>query len=221
LNTGLYDLIAGVITPGTFYVRIDGYDAAGQPVAGATDLIPLYIHNQPLDFQLTGPTLIDPSIVNAGCGLLRLTQAQMNVPMQLGFKANDPYGFVDSFALTMGRCPAPMLALQVNAPNPPLANTPSGAGTLVQGQASTATPANTPHGCPGYTGTLAEFSDAGIITAEFQPAASEGGWIKATEYFTVLSFSLTARKRVTNGYNSGLSSLYQAHHSISLERLSP
>lgn len=218
LDTGLYDLIAGVVTPGTFYVRIDGYDAAGHPVAGATDLIPLYIHNLPLNFQLTGPAFADPSIVDAGCGLYRLTNAQLNSPMRLGFKANDPYGFVDSYGLTMGRCPAPMLALQVNSPNPPLADTLAGASVLSQGSAS----GNSPHGCPGYTGTLAEFSDAGLITVEFQPAPSEGGWIKAGEYFTVLSFGLTAYKRVTNGYNTGLSLQYPpASASIYLERLSP
>jgi hypothetical protein len=217
LNTGLYDLVAGVVTPGTFYVRIDGYDAAGHPVAGATDLIPLYIHNLPLNFQLTGPAFADPSIADAGCGLYRLTNAQMNVPMHVGFKANDPYGFVDSYALTMGRCPAPMLALQVNSPKPPLADTLAGASVLSQGSAS----GNSPHGCPGYSGTLSEFSDAGLITAEFQPATSEGGWIKPAEYFTVLSFALTAHKRVTNGYNTGLSSQYYSSGSIYLERLSP
>jgi hypothetical protein len=217
LDTELYDLVAGVVTPDTYYVRIDGYDAAGHPVAGATDLIPLYIHNLPLNFQLTGPAFSDASIVDAGCGLHRLTSLQMNAPMHFGFQANDPYGFVHSFTLSMLRCPAPMLALQVNSPNPPLADTGSGAGILSQGSAS----GNSPHGCPGYTGTQSEFTDAGVITVNFQPAVSEGGWIKAAEYFTALYFQLTAYKRVTNGYNTGLSSQYTASTSIYLERLSP
>ena len=46
------------------------------------------------------------------------------------------YGFVDSYELTMGRCPAPMLALQVNQPNPPLVDTASGASMLAQGSAA-------------------------------------------------------------------------------------
>ncbi|MDX2055508.1 MAG: hypothetical protein SFV15_24105 [Polyangiaceae bacterium] len=221
LNTGLYDLISGVVTPGTFYVRIDGYDAAGNPVPNATDLIPLYIHNRPLAFQLLGPSFADPSILNSGCGLYRLTEAQMNTPMQLSFKANDPEGFVDSYALTMGRCPAPMLALKVNSPTPPLTDTISGASTLSAGSAATHVPINVHNACPGYTGTLAEFSDAGLITVDFQPAASEGGWVKSSEYFTVLSFTLTAYKRVTNGYNTGLSGQYWQGHSIYLERFSP
>jgi hypothetical protein len=217
LNTTLYDAVAGVTTPGTFHVRVDGYDAAGNPVANATDMIALFIHNLPLGFGLGGPSFSDPAIVNTGCGLYRLTDAQLNTPMQLSFKANDPYGFVDSYTLNMGRCPAPMLALQVNQPKPPLADTPSGASVLAQGNAS----ANTHNSCPGYSGTLADFANGGLVAVEIQPAAAEGGWIKSGEYFTVLSFSLTAYKRVTNGYNTGLSGPYYASSSIYMERLSP
>ena len=217
LHTSLYDKIAGVTTPGTFYVRVDGYDAAGHLVANATDLVALFIHNLPLNFQLVGPSFSDPSIVNSGCGLYRLTNAQLNTPMQLSFKANDPYGFVNGYDLTMGRCPAPMLALQVNAPNPPLSNTVSGASTLAHGDAS----GNTHNSCPGYTGTLADFATSGLVNIDIQPAMSEGGWIKPAEYFTVLSFGLTAAMRVTNGYNTGISGTYQSSASIYLERLTP
>jgi hypothetical protein len=216
LHTSLYDAVAGVTTPGTFYVRVDAYDAAGNPVANATDLIALFIHNLPLNFQLVGPSLTDPGIVNSGCGLFRLTNAQMNTPMELSFKANDPYGFVHAYQLTMGRCPAPMLALQVNAPNPPIANTAPGTTTLAQGNS-----ASTHNACSGYMGTIADFATSGLVTVNFQPAAAEGGWIKAAEYFTVLSFGLTASMRITNGYNAGLSGTYQSSASIYMERLAP
>ncbi len=217
LNTALYDVVAGVTTPGTFQVRVDGYDAAGNPVANAIDMIALFIHNVALNFKLSGPSFSDPSIVNSGCGLYRLTDAQLNTPMQLSFKANDPHGFVHSYDLAMGRCPAPMLALQVNQPKPPLVDTASGASTLAHGDAS----ANVHNVCLGYSGTLGDFSDAGMIAVEVQPALSEGGWIKSAEYFTVLSFGLTAFKRVINGYNTGLSGPYHASSSIYLERLTP
>ncbi len=221
LNTGLYDLITGVVTPGTFLIRIDGYDAAGTPVPNFTDLIPLYIHNRPLAFSLSGPSFADPSIVDSGCGLHRLTNAQLNVPMQLSFMVNDPEGFVDSYVLNMGRCPAPMLALQLNTHKPPLTDTVSGASVLAQGNAATNVPPNVHSSCPGYSGTLTDFSDAGMIGLDFQPAVSEGGWIKPAEYFTVLSFSLSAYKRVTNGYNTGLGEYRYAGSSIYLERLTP
>lgn len=217
LNTHLYDKITGVTTPGTFYVRVDCYDAAGMPVANATDMIALFINNLALGFQLTGPALTDPAIVSTSCGLYRLTDAQMNTPLQLSFKANDAYGFVHAYDLKMARCPSPMIALQVNSPNPPLSDTASGDSTLAHGDAAS----NVHNSCSGYTGTYADFSDPGLITVEVQPALSEGGWIKAGEYFTVLSFTLTAYQRVTNGYNTGLSDEYYTTTSIYLERLSP
>ncbi len=215
LNTALYDVLSGVRTPGVFYVRVDGYDASGNPVADGTDMIALYIHNNPLNFDLTSPVFTDPSVINSGCGLYRLENSQMNTPIQLSFKANDPEGFVDSFALTVGRCPSPMIALQVNHPNPPISDTVSGQTILSQGDAS----GNVHDICNGYTGTLEVFSDAGLINVEIQPAASEGGWIKPAEYFTTLSFNLIAYKRQTNGYNSGLSDEYQKYRSIFMERV--
>jgi len=217
LNTVLYDVISGVRTPGTFYVRVDGYDVGGNVVPNATDMIALFINNLPLNFQLVGPSLTDPSVQYVGCSLYRLTSAQMNTPMQLSFMANDPSGFVDSYSLGMGRCPAPMIALQVNSPKPPLVDTVSGAGVLAHGNAS----GNVHDVCAGYTGTLEDFINGGLVTVEVQPAISEGGWIKSGEDFTVLSFDLSAYKRVTNGYNSGLSGQYYAGASIYMERLTP
>jgi hypothetical protein len=212
LNTTLYDLVAGVRTPGTIHVRVDGYDAAGNMVANATDMIALYVHNLGLNFQYSAPSFADPTILNVGCGLFRLTPAQMNTPMRMAFQANDPYGFVDSYQLSMGRCPAPMLALQVNQPAS-LPDTLAGVSVLASGSGA----ANTHNVCPGYEGTLADFAAPGLIAVDIQPALSEGGWIRSGEAFTVLSFSLTAQMRVTNGYNSGLSSVYQQDGSIYLE----
>ncbi len=205
LNTRLYDVIDGEHVPGKFYVKVDCYDDAGNVVPNATDMIALFIHNKPFEFELQRPSFIDPAVMSLGCGLYRLTEAQLNSPMKLSFKANDQEGFVDSYNLAMSRCPGPMLALQVNVPVPPLGDTPAGASSLAQGNAA----GNVHPACTGYSGTLDDFIDAGLIDVEFQPAASEGGWIKPGENFTALYFSLTARKRVTNGYNSGTSDHYR------------
>lgn len=216
LNTHLHDVVGGVITPGVFYVRVDGYDSAGHPVANATDMIALFIHNLPLNFKLVSPSFTDPSIANVGCGLYRLTGAQLNTPLKLSFKANDPHGFVNSYSLTTSRCPEPMLALRVE-PKPPLADTAPGASTLAHGDAS----GNTRDRCPGYTGTLADFTNGDLIEVEIQPAPSEGGWIRSGEAFTVLSFALSAYKRVTNGETTGLSAEYRSGSQIFMERIDP
>jgi hypothetical protein len=69
---------------------VDGYDAAGNVVANAKDMIALYVHNLGLNFHYVGPSFSDPTILNVGCGLFRLTPGQMNTPMQMAFQATVP-----------------------------------------------------------------------------------------------------------------------------------
>ncbi len=232
LNTRIYDKVLGEVTPGTFHVRVDCYDNAGNPVPNGTDMIPLFIHNKPLDFGMTTPAFTDASIVNSGCGLFRLTDAQMNTPIELTFKANDPAGFVHFFDLSMRRCPSPMIGLDINQPAAgstpsgatpqPHPTTPAGRTTLFNGvSTSEHDKTSSLDTCTWYTGTLNEFSDAGFINVEVDPDASAAGWIKPDEYFTKLSFYLRAYKRMTNGYNTGLSDDYEAHAQILMERLNP
>ena len=226
LNTRLYDIVLGERVPDKFYVRVDCYDNAGNPVANGTDMIALFIHNNPLRFGLTTSEFIDPAVVYSGCGLYRLTDAQLNSPIEFTFIANDPEGFVHWYDLSMSRCPAPMLALTVNdpiagstpaGPTPqPHPTTPANRTTLLNGIS-----ASVPNACTGYTGTIQEFSNAGMIRVEVQPAPSETGWIKTGEYFSRLSFYLRAYKRVTNGYNTGLSDDYEAHAQLLMERINP
>ncbi len=214
LNTALYDVVAGVRTPGRFFVRVDGYDSLGQHVPGVTDLIALFIHNNGLNFQMTAPTLNDPLIVDAGCGLYRLTDLQMKTPIVFSFEANDPEGFVDNYVLSMGRCPGTAIDLNANI---------EGNFTLTGGHTfpGGSNPVNTHFVCPGYKGTIDDYSTAGMVNVQIQPLAIGDGWIKTGEYFTVYSFSLTANQRVTNGYNGGLSGTYQGYGQIMMERLNP
>jgi hypothetical protein len=214
LNTALYDVVAGVRTPGRFFLRVDGFDSSGNLVAGATDLIALFIHNNGLNFQMTAPVINDPSVLNAGCGLYRLTDAQLKTPIVFSFKANDPEGFVDNYALTMGRCPGTSINLNANI---------EGNFTLTGGHTfpGGTNPSNVHNACPGYRGTQDDYSNAGLVSVQIQPPAIGDGWIKAGEYFTVYSFGLTANQRVTNGYNSGLSGTYHASSQIMMERLAP
>ena len=216
LNTALYDVIEGVRTPGTIYVRVDGYDKNGQHVPSATDMVALFVHNNGLNFKMTTPVINDPSVLNAGCGLHRLTDAQMKTPIVFLFKVNDPYGFVNSYALTMGRCPGTSLDLTSDIEANFIL---TGAHTFPGGS----NPANVQPNCPGYTGTLADYSNAGMVNVEILPpaTATAEGWIKTGEYFTIYSFGLKARQRVTNGYNTGLSSQYRAWSQIMMERLNP
>ncbi len=214
LNTAIYDVISGVRTPGTFYVRVDGYDSAGVLVPNATDLIALFIHNNGLNFQMTSPAFTDPSVLDAGCGLNRLTDAQLKNPIEFEFQANDPYGFVNEYALTMERCPGTSLELNANIEGNFII---TGSYTFAGGS----NPSNVHHACPGYTGSQEDFSNPGMVNVQIQSTALADGWIKTGEYFTVYTFGLTATQRVTNGYNSGISSIYRSTARIMVERLNP
>src|SRR6185503_2896491 len=93
----------------------------------------------------------DPSIVDAGCGLFRLTDAQMKTPMEFSFQASDPFGFVNQYSLTMGRCPGTALNLNSNIE----ANfTISGGHTFPGGSNSL----NVHNACPGYKGTESDYA---------------------------------------------------------------
>ena len=220
LNTALYDIIVGVRTPGRFFVRVDGYSSSGAIVPGATDLIALFIHNNGLNFQMTAPKINDPLVVNAGCGLYRLSSSQMKTPIVFSFEANDHLGFVDNYSLTMSRCPGTAINLNANIEIDLPDNT-DGHFTLTGSHLFPGghNPLNVHHDCPGYRGTEDDYSNAGLVNVEIQPPLVGDGWILTDEYFTIYSFGLTANQRVTNGYNSGLSSTYPAYGQIMMERL--
>jgi hypothetical protein len=211
LNSTLYDVITGVRTPGKFLLRVDGYDDMGNLVVNATDLIALFIHNNGLQFAMTGPVLEDNSIVQAECGLYRLTDLQMQVPMAFSFKASDPYGFLDQYELSMGRCPGSSINLNASIES---GFTLAGSHVFTGGTNAL----NVHSSCPGYRGTLDDYSNGGMIDVIITPQSGEG-WIKPTEYFNQYSFALTASQRVTNGYNTGVSGIYHASTLLLMERL--
>lgn len=222
LNTRLYDLITGVHTPGRFFVRVDGYDSSGAHVAGATDLIALFVHNNDFvfenipSFEMTVPSFTDPSILEVGCGLFHVTDAQMKTPISFSFKANDPYGFIDNYRLSMGRCPGTPIELNSNIE---ATFTLTGGHTFPGGEK----PDNVRHDCPGYTGTEYDYTTFGMVTVQIEPTALGPGWIKTAdgETFAVYTFGLTANQRVTNGYNTGLSATKRASSRIMMEHLAP
>jgi hypothetical protein len=219
LNTAIYDVIAGIRTPGKFFVRVDGYDVGGNHVPNATDLIPLFIHNNGLGFQMTGPILDDGAIAMAECGLYRLTDAQMATPMKFKFRVKDDYGFVNDYQLSMGRCPNTSNNLHANIQG----NFAITGGHIFPGGSTFPSgdqPLNVHHTCPGYRGTLDDYATSGLIDVVIQPQSGES-WIKTGEYFNIYSFGLTASQRITNGYNSGTSGLYQTSSQLLMERLNP
>ncbi len=193
LNSAVYE--AG--TPGKVYFLVEGYDASGNLVPGAKDLIALYINNRPLEYGF-GNIDFTSAIEKIPCGLYKLLPGEMNTPLTVQFKAYDAWGFTDFYNLTIGKCPQ-QIEIDVTAPLS-IAGTKS-VGILAAGSNAGNTDAA---GCPGYYGTLGDFATSGFVTVTMQPSAAEGGWLRAGEQFAILSFGLDAAIRRTNGYNNGV-----------------
>ena len=140
-----------------------------------------------------------------------MTAAEMNTPLRLNFKANDAWGFINDYTLSMSKCPSDV---EVNVTTP-LSMTGNKTGLLKAGSNASNTDAN---GCPGYTGTLGDFGTTGFVTVQMQPSAAAGGWLQPNEEFAVVSFGLTANMRRTNGYNSGLEGTYQSSSTFYIQR---
>ncbi|AHF17730.1 hypothetical protein [Niabella soli] len=215
LNTGLYD--GSNNTPGTVYFLVEGYDAADNVVSGARDLIALYIHNRAMDYGINSVQFTAP-IENLPCGLYKMTDAEMNTPLNIQFIAKDDWGFVNAYGLSIGKCPSP-IEVDITAPS-------ILAGTVTNGVLKDGTNAsniddmtiNDTAGCPGYTGTSDDFGTSGLVTVTLQPAATMGGWLRATEQFGVISVGLSASIRKTNGYNSGVDNPSPVSASFYIER---
>jgi hypothetical protein len=140
----------------------------------------------------------------------------MKTPMKFSFQASDPYGFVDTYSLAMGRCPG--TALDLNASNE--GNfTISGSYTFHVHPGNN--PANHRNACPGYRGTESDYFNANPIDVTITPTPGGDGWIKPGEYFTVYTFGLHAGQRVTNGYNLGIRNPNPVSSQIMMERLNP
>ncbi len=207
LSTSLYD--SGI--PGTVYFLVEGYDGSGNLVPGARDLIALYINNNRLEFGI-GNIQFTSVLESLPCGLYKMTDAQMNTPLTIQFKALDAWGFVDNYQLSIGKCPQ---QIEVDITSPSIIAGTKSNGILAAGS----NPGNTDsNACPGYTGTLGDFSNAGFVDVQLQPSATEGGWLRTGEQFAVISIGLSAAMRKTNGYNSGIEGNYISSAAFYIER---
>ena len=196
MNSPIYE--AGA--PGPVYFMVEGYDAAGNLVPGAKDLIALFIDNTFINYSLDNVWFTDDgvNIIKAECNLYRMKDAYLNAPLHITFKANDSMGFIDSYALGFSKCGATFSFVE------------STGGILVPGISSGKNPTtlDTLYYVP-YRGTaeLSKFGDADSHTIEYTPSSvppANGKWLNSGESFTMLYVSLNASKRQTNGYNHGV-----------------
>ena len=209
MNSAIYE--AG--TPGTVYFMVEGYDAAGNLVAGAKDLIALFIDNSFVNYSLDNVWFTDDGVdvIKSDCNLYRMTDAHLNTPLHITFKANDAMGFIENYTLGFSKCGS---AFEVNElmggiPKPGISSGTNPSATDLIGYVP-------------YRGTaeLSKFGNANSHTIEYTPKLPNTKWLNPTEYYTMLFVSLHVSKRQTNGYNSGLYSAPGAGAVVAVERIS-
>ena len=162
---------------GTVSFRIRGFDAAGNPVAGAYDTVTMLVDNEPATGEIE-------SIAVAGggdpgdCALLEIPSA--GAPLDIRLRATDPDGFLDAWSLTAVRGSNHAVGLVDGATSGP-----------VGGAYGDAAPFRF-HGTSEITGADLD----GFVTLSVTP--TNGDWLQG-EDFCAFSFELDLTDRTTNG----------------------
>jgi hypothetical protein len=208
MNSAIYE--AG--TPGKVYFMVEGYDAAGNLVPGAKDLIALFIDNSGINYSLDNVWFdVDGvNVIKSDCNLYRMTDAYLDTPLHITFKANDSMGFLENYSLGFSKCGSEFDVNELMG------------GILKPGISSGTNPsaADIVAYIP-YRGTaeLSKFGDANAHTIEYTPKLPNTKWLNPGEYYTMLFVSLNASKRQTNGYNSGLYTASGTGAVVAVERI--
>ncbi len=183
LTSSLYENVLYGIgdSPRSVDFKIEGYNNAGDRVAGAEDTIRLYIDNRPVTGDISGITM--GATVLGECALFEMTSP--NSALTARFKVDQPGGFVQSYSLSVIRGSNTSVPVSdTTAPVQPLS-------------LSYSEPA---HGS-FFFGTLNGVGpDADrYVVAELQP--NSGAWLPSNKNFCAFEFSVEATPRVTDGYS--------------------
>lgn len=181
-------LPSGGFPPGSYEVRIDGYDADGDLLR--SDTLTLRIDNRVPFMDVAAITLAGQpvEVTGSGCTLQALTPAQMRAPLTVRFKVEHGGGAMLNYGLSVGRCNE----------SAGFAVTPSGGGAPSFQWVHDATV-----DCgtfPNFRLGTAEDPDndgSGYVTAVLTPVAD---WLDAGQNFTILKVGLSGAWRATNGY---------------------
>lgn len=194
LTTSIYE--AG--EPGTVWFLVEGYDALGNKVPAAHDLVAMYINNSAVDMQLNDVFFAGHTYED--CYLYKLTDTDLNapIPLTVRFKADELYGFMDNYQLGVSDCG---IGLSFNY-SPANGN----AGSYNAAAAS----------CDMYRGTSNVWGTGGLHDLTITPGA--GGWLPAPRNFNTLHFGLSCTKRQTDGY-SGHQYIYGGSGFLSMQRI--
>jgi hypothetical protein len=179
-------------SPGTVQFRLQGYDAGGNFVVGATDTVTMYIDNTVPDLDL--PSVQMGVQTGGDCALFSLAGEPDPAKLTVLFKAVQNQGFLGSYALTVRKGNIGGFAIgTTTGPVGETSGSLSGAYTHVNavncGRLFGTRPPDEP---------LADAS--AYVTAYIIPAS--GNWLSLGQPFCTFSVNVSATMRRTNGYNS-------------------
>jgi hypothetical protein len=187
LNTNLY---VGPANHGSVDFKIQGYDAAGNHVAGTDDTIRLYLDNKPSTGSIKN--------VNAGttadddCALLTLPSA--SAPVTVQYTIDNPEGFLHSWALSVTRgnnYAMPVVIGPVVPQTYPAATLPD--PCLFHGSQ------DYPLDAAGFTETVLQPGPHVDPIALDPSGLTRTTWLPVGRTFCAFAFTLTATDRVTDG----------------------
>ena len=181
-------------SPGPVQFEIQGYDAAGNFVEGATDSVLLYIDNTPVEVNLDSVQM--GTQLGGACALFHLSGEPNPAVMTVRFKAVQHQGFLNNYALTVRKG---------NIGAFPITSTTGPSGELPRKLADTYTHVDALN-CAKLFGTKLPYephADAtNYVTAYIVPAS--GNWLEPTQPFCTFSVNIGASMRRTNGYNTAI-----------------
>ncbi len=170
-------------TSGSVQFKIEGYNAAGQKVAGAEDTITLYIDNNNPVYDIPSVTMLAEA--GGDCALFTLPADQLNAAMTVKFRANQLEGFLNAYTLGVRKGNIGAFAIDGTGPG-------AISGSYVH---------TSDVFCSQFEGTFDDLTHdaSGYVIANIVPHT--GNWLDANQPFCTFAVQLSCSVRRTNGYN--------------------
>jgi hypothetical protein len=178
-------------SPGTVQFQLQGYDAAGNFVVGATDTVTLYIDNTGVELDL--PTVEMGTQDGGECALFHLSGEPDPARLTVRFKAFQRQGFLGSYGLSVrkGNFGPEFGIVQATGP--------------LSGKLSNSYNHVSASNCGELFGTSLtddpQADPTNYVTAHIVPAT--GNWLGSDQTFCTFSLGISGTMRRTNGYTDG------------------
>lgn len=182
--TGLY-----APTPGAVQFRIEGYDAAGNVVAGADDSVTLFIDNVVPRLNILSVEMDDglgAPQSGGDCALFTVPAGNPAEPLRVVYRADDLAGSLGTYNLSVRKGNIGTVGI-------------AGSGGPISGAYAHIDDLL----CTDFHGTSDDpgADSSAFITTEVSP--SSGAWLDPGQPFCTFAVNVGATTRVTDGYSTG------------------